>query len=321
MRPHLDLSAVEAFVLVADLRSFTHAAEALGLTQAGVSLAAAARRRGWTAPAGPDAQAGAPVHGWRGLPAARPHPARRARAGADDPARTRTRADHRDQRPCGRPRAARDPGPVHACDPALMLKVRVNYSRNVIAQFDDGLADVAVVRRQGKRRDGELLFEDQYGWFASVGARLDGKLLPLITVTDECGVGETATRLLAAAKTPGLTHFLAAASPPRSPRPVRASACYPCPGGWRRPGWSMWAARWRFHPARRADHDARQAIRCPDHSDAARVGRGLSQRGRPALSHRASIRLVAAVDKLSRFAYFGARPRRPIVRRRNFPSR
>ena len=29
MRPHLDLSAVEAFVLVADLRSFTHAAEAL----------------------------------------------------------------------------------------------------------------------------------------------------------------------------------------------------------------------------------------------------------------------------------------------------
>ena len=95
---------------------------------------------------------------------------------------------------------------VHACDPALMLKVRVNYSRNVIAQFDDGLADVAVVRRQGKRRDGELLFEDQYGWFASVGARLDGKLLPLITVTDECGVGETATRLLAAAKTPGLTH-------------------------------------------------------------------------------------------------------------------
>ena len=85
-----------------------------------------------------------------------------------------------------------------------MLKVRVNYSRNVIAQFDDGLADVAVVRRQGKRRDGELLFEDQYGWFASVGARLDGKL-PLITVTDECGVGETATRLLAAAKTPGLT--------------------------------------------------------------------------------------------------------------------
>ena len=124
---------------------------------------------------------------------------------------------------------------VHACDPALMLKVRVNYSRNVIAQFDDGLADVAVVRRQGKRRDGELLFEDQYGWFASVGARLDGKLLPLITVTDECGVGETATRLLAAAKTPGLTHFLAAASPPRSPRPVRASACYPA-GGWRRPG-------------------------------------------------------------------------------------
>ena len=208
---------------------------------------------------------------------------------------------------------------LHACDPALMLKVRVSYSRNVIAQFD-GLADVAVVRRQGKRRDGELLFEDQYGWFASVGARLDGKLLPLITVTDECGVGETATRLLAAAKTPGLTHFLAAASPAIAAARSNIGVL-PLPRRLATAGLVDVGGALRSTLARRADHDARQAIRCPDHSDAARVGRGLSQRGRPALSHRASIRLVAAVDKLSRFAYFGARPRRPIVRRRNFPSR
>ena len=322
MRPHLDLSAVEAFVLVADLRSFTHAAEALGLTQAGVSLklrrleGAVGRRLLDRTPR----QVRLSTDGEAFLPHARTLLAAQELAlmTPPEPERELTIAisDH-----VAGPELPEILARVHACDPALMLKVRVNYSRNVIAQFDDGLADVAVVRRQGKRRDGELLFEDQYGWFASVGARLDGKLLPLITVTDECGVGETATRLLAAAKTPGLTHFLAAASPPRSPRPVRASACYPAPAAGdgragrcgRRAGASTLA--------RRADHDARQAIRCPDHSDAARVGRGLSQRGRPALSHRASIRLVAAVDKLSRFAYFGARPRRPIVRRRNFPSR
>src|SRR5947207_14670727 len=37
-RRHLDLSAVEVFVLVADLRSFSQTADALGMTQSGVSL-------------------------------------------------------------------------------------------------------------------------------------------------------------------------------------------------------------------------------------------------------------------------------------------
>ena len=36
--PLLDLSALEAFVLVSELRSFTHAADALGSTQSAVSL-------------------------------------------------------------------------------------------------------------------------------------------------------------------------------------------------------------------------------------------------------------------------------------------
>lgn len=38
MRQHLDLAAVEAFLLVAELHSFTRAADVLGVTQAGVSL-------------------------------------------------------------------------------------------------------------------------------------------------------------------------------------------------------------------------------------------------------------------------------------------
>ena len=209
MRPHLDLSAVEAFVLVADLRSFTHAAEALGLTQAGVSLklrrleGAVGRRLLDRTPR----QVRLSTDGEAFLPHARTLLAAQELAlmTPPEPERELTIAisDH-----VAGPELPEILARVHACDPALMLKVRVNYSRNVIAQFDDGLADVAVVRRQGKRRDGELLFEDQYGWFASVGARLDGKLLPLITVTDECGVGETATRLLAAAKTPWIDAFL-----------------------------------------------------------------------------------------------------------------
>lgn len=209
MRQHLDLSAVEAFVLVADLRSFTHAAEALGLTQAGVSLklrrleGAVGRRLLDRTPR----QVRLSTDGEAFLPHARTLLAAQELALMAPPAPDRELTIAISDHVAG-PELPEILARVHGCDPALMLKVRVAYSRNVLAQFEAGEADVAVVRRQGKRRDGELLFEDAYGWFASVATRLSGKLLPLITVTDECGLAETATRLLAAAKVPWMDAFL-----------------------------------------------------------------------------------------------------------------
>jgi DNA-binding transcriptional LysR family regulator len=97
---------------------------------------------------------------------------------------------------------------VNAYDPGLTLKVRVDYSRKVLADFDHGEADVAVVRHQGRRRDGEVLFEDSYGWFASMSARFEEKPLPLITVTESCGVRELAIRLLTHAKVRWVDAFL-----------------------------------------------------------------------------------------------------------------
>ena len=71
---------MEAFVLVADLRSFTHAAEALGLTQAGVSL----KLRRLEGAVGRRLLDRTPrqvrLSRMASLPAARPHPARRAKS-------------------------------------------------------------------------------------------------------------------------------------------------------------------------------------------------------------------------------------------------
>ena len=137
MRPHLDLSAVEAFVLVADLRSFTHAAEALGLTQAGVASTAAARSAvGRRLLDRTPRQVRLSTDGEAFLPHARTLLAAQELAlmTPPEPERELTIAisDH-----VAGPELPEILARVHACDPALMLKVRVNYSRNVIAQFDD----------------------------------------------------------------------------------------------------------------------------------------------------------------------------------------
>ena len=195
MRPHLDLSAVEAFVPVADLRSFTHAAEALGLTQAGVSLklrrleGAVGRRLLDRTPR----QVRLSTDGEAFLPHARTLLAAQELAlmTPPEPERELTIAisDH-----VAGPELPEILARVHACDPALMLKVRVNYSRNVIAQFDDGRptwpwsgakANVAMASCCSRTStDG-----------SPASAPAGRQAAALITVTDECGVGETATRL------------------------------------------------------------------------------------------------------------------------------
>lgn len=209
MRQHLDLSSVEAFILVADLRSFTHAADALGLTQAGVSLKlrrleeAVGRRLLDRTPR----QVRLSADGEAFLPHARTLMAAQdlALMTATEPERELTIAisDH-----VAGPELPEILARVNAFDPGLQLKVRVDYSRKVLADFDNGEVDVAVVRHEGRRRDGEVLFEDGYGWFASMSARLEGKLLPLITVTESCGVRELAMRLLTQSKIRWVDAFL-----------------------------------------------------------------------------------------------------------------
>src|SRR5262249_42946661 len=56
---------------------------------------------------------------------------------------------------------------VNAFDPLLRLDVRIDSSLALFEKFDGGELDAVIVRREGNRRGGEHLLEDE---FASVAA-------------------------------------------------------------------------------------------------------------------------------------------------------
>lgn len=198
MAMHLDLSTVEAFVLTTDLRSFTQAAEVLGLTQAAVSLKVSRLERALdrrllnrtprSIHLSPDGEAFLPRA--RTLLAAQQlavsevaHISRKLRLGI---------SDH-----VAGPELPGVLEKIKYYDPALAISVRVGASSELLAEYDREEIDVAIVRSEKHRRDAEPLFEDRYGWFASISFRTRGEPMPLVTVDDACGIRANAIRLLA----------------------------------------------------------------------------------------------------------------------------
>jgi len=193
----LDLDLVQAFVHVAELSSFTRAAEALGGTQAGVSL----KLRKLEERLG------------RVLLERTPRLVRLTADGADflERARRLLVADREarqwDRAPPQRLRlgisdhTTGDTLPdllrrLDAVSPDIVFDVRMGLSRRLLDAYDSGELDVVVVRREGDRRDAEVLRRDTYGWFASPHWRRKGKDLPLALLAAPCGLRALATRAL-----------------------------------------------------------------------------------------------------------------------------
>lgn len=196
----LDLELVRAFVHVAELSSFTRAAEALGSTQAGVSL----RLRKLEDRLG------------RTLLERTPRLVRLTADGAQflERARRLLAAD-RDARLWGAPSVQRlrlgisdhttgDTLPgllsrLAAVSPEVVFDIRMGFSRVLLDAFDAGELDAIVVRREGDRRAGEMVRQDRYGWFAAGEARRGSAPLPLALLAAPCGVRAAATGALDAA--------------------------------------------------------------------------------------------------------------------------
>ena len=187
----LDAAAVQAFVLVADLASFTRAAAALNSSQAAVSLKirrleeALGRRLLDRTPRlvrlSPD--------GANFLTAARELVAAQQKAiGAFTQEQRRivvsishhivgadltTLLQH-----------------LHRSDPGLVVEVRITTSAEALASIDDGSADCAIVlNHDGKRRGGEVLFKEEFRWTATPDFDLaPGAVLPLATQAAPCNV-------------------------------------------------------------------------------------------------------------------------------------
>lgn len=194
----LDLSSIEAFILIAELRSFTQAAEALGSTQSAISL----KLKRLEAQLGRTLLERTPrlvrlsADGQYFLPLAKDLLTANERALAKPVDKTRRLVLGMSDHVAG-PEFPALLALLAAHDPNLLLEVKVQSSTDILNAYDEGRIDAAIVRRESKRTDCEKLFEDRYGWFAAIGWNHDERLpLKLVSVSDECGVRALAIKSL-----------------------------------------------------------------------------------------------------------------------------
>ncbi len=200
--PALDIDAVRAFTLVAELASFTRAAQTVGMTQSAISLKLKRLedRLGLKLVERTPRSVRLTEQGTSFLARARELLAAhdRALSPRDAPVRRLTIgfSDHV---------AGADLTPLLAriagFDPGLRLDVRIGLSGDLVEAFDAGKLDAVVVRRERHRRGGETLVEDAFGWFAAPGFRQPpGEPLRLAMLAAPCGVRQNAIRTLDKAK-------------------------------------------------------------------------------------------------------------------------
>ena len=194
----LDISTVQAFLLVAELQSFTRAAEVLGTTQAAVSMklqrleVVVGKRLVERSPRAVrlTADGSVFVENARALMAAHD----RALSG-QGPARQQLSLGISDHV------AGAELVPLleklHAVAATLALAVTIGFSRNLLDVYDAGELDAVIVRQEGSRRGGEKLTEDEFGWFASQQLKWHrGESLRLATLAPPCSVRAIAVRAL-----------------------------------------------------------------------------------------------------------------------------
>jgi len=194
----LDIPTVQAFLLVAELQSFTRAAEALGTTQAAVSM---------------KLQRLEAVVGKR-LVERSPRAVRLTADGTAFLQNARTLIDAHDRALLGELPVRQQlslgisdhaAGPelvpllerLSAVSSQLSFAVTIGFSRDLLDAYDAGALDAVIVRQEAGRRGGEKLAEDSFGWFASPRLKWRrGESLRLATLAPPCGVRAIAVRAL-----------------------------------------------------------------------------------------------------------------------------
>ncbi|MFD9898924.1 LysR substrate-binding domain-containing protein [Mesorhizobium sp. UC74_2] len=187
----LDIDTVQAFALVADLASFTRAAEVLDTSQATVSL----KLKRLEARLDARLLERTPRHvrltaqGERFLPAARNLLEAHERALSGIQAAVPSRltlgiSDH-----VAGPELPLLLARLNAYDPSLVVEVRIASSRDVVARYGHGELDAVIARRGDDNADGEILFREPFRWFASPSFQhRSGEPLRLAALAAPCGI-------------------------------------------------------------------------------------------------------------------------------------
>ncbi|WP_287497256.1 LysR substrate-binding domain-containing protein [Pandoraea sp. CB10b_02] len=206
----LDLEAVRAFIRIAELGSFTRAAEALRTTQAAVSLKLKRleERLGFRLVERTPRYVELSAHGTTFLEHARKLIEAHDRAiSVVAVARQRLTIGISDH--VAGPELPALIGRMNAQDPQLLIEIRIGSSGELLQSFERRELDTVIVRFHAGRSDGEILAEEKFGWFATPGwQHRAGEPLPLATMAEPCGVRAMAGQLLDEAGIPWTEVFV-----------------------------------------------------------------------------------------------------------------
>jgi len=210
IEPPLDLDAVRAFIRIAELGSFTRAAEAMRTTQAAVSskLKRLEERLGCRLIERTPRHVQLSTQGAVFLEHARDLLAVHERALAVFAgARQRLTIGISDH--VAGPELPALIARMNTQDPQLLIEIRIGSSGDLLQSFDRRELDTVIARLHVGRNDGEILTEEKFGWFAAPGWQYRaGEPLPLATMAEPCGVRAMAGRLLDAAGVPWTEIFV-----------------------------------------------------------------------------------------------------------------
>jgi len=195
----LDLDAVKAFVLTAELQSFTRAADALDSTQSAISL----KLRRLEDQLGRRLLERTPrkvrlsAEGAAFMEAARELVGAHERAIASFEVQQRRLVIGISHQLVG----SELPGLLRRMnehDPNLVIELRVAGSNEVLKAYDDGVLDAALVlQSEDRRRNGEVLFTESFAWIAAAHWQpRAGQPLPLSTQGETCSIRAAAVRAL-----------------------------------------------------------------------------------------------------------------------------
>lgn len=197
----LDLDAVQAFIRIAELGSFTRAAEAMRTTQAAISLKLKRleTRLGCRLVERTPRYVELSARGAAFLDQARELLDAHDRAFAIlAEARQRLTLGISDH--VAGPELPALIARMNAQDPQLVIEIRIGSSGDLLQSFDRRELDTVIVRLHAGRSDGELLAEEKFGWFAAPSwQHRAGEPLPLATMAEPCGVRAMAGQRLDAA--------------------------------------------------------------------------------------------------------------------------
>ena len=86
---------------------------------------------------------------------------------------------------------------MNSQDPQLLIEIRIGSSGELLQSLDRRELDAAIVRLHNDRIDGKSLAEEKFGWYAAPSWRKRaGEPLPVATMPEPCGVRVIAGQLL-----------------------------------------------------------------------------------------------------------------------------